>query len=100
MKNVILSADGDRVVYSVPDEVAENLEQCCIEFCDKWLWTSPDAEKYRVDGVVRYNEADFIEYLNKWIFPNQPSNYIDCLRSIDFADSLPDKYKNCPQFNF
>ena len=45
MKSIILSADGDRVVYSVPDVVAENLDQYCIEFCDKWLHTSPYAKK-------------------------------------------------------
>ena len=35
MKKVILSADGDSVIYSVPDEVADNLDKFCIEFCDK-----------------------------------------------------------------
>ena len=45
MKNVIISADGDRMVYSVPDIVADNLTEYCIEFCDKWLRTSPYAKK-------------------------------------------------------
>ena len=35
MKEVILSADGDSIVYSVPDEVANDLRKYCIEFCDK-----------------------------------------------------------------
>ena len=47
MKNVILSSEGDSIVYSVPDTVADNLRKYCIEFCDKWLWKSPNAEKYR-----------------------------------------------------
>ena len=47
MKNVILSSDGDSIVYSVPDTVADNLRKYCIAFCDKWLWKSPNAEKYR-----------------------------------------------------
>ncbi len=68
MKNVILSADGDRVVYSVPDDVADNLDRYCNQFCNEWLHTSPNAKKYRVEDVVCYNEADFIDYLNKWVY--------------------------------
>ena len=33
MKNVLLSADGDISVFSVPDEVADHLEKYCLEFC-------------------------------------------------------------------
>ena len=29
MKNVIISADGDRIVYSVPNIVADNLTEYC-----------------------------------------------------------------------
>jgi len=100
MKNVVLSADGDRIVYYVPDEVADNLEDYCMEFCTEWLRTSSQAKKYRIGGVVCYNEADFIDYLNKWIFPNQQSKFIENLGWIDFECALPDKYKDCPQFNF
>ena len=32
MKEVIISADGDSVVYLVPDAVANNLEDYCIIF--------------------------------------------------------------------
>lgn len=56
MKNVIISADGDRIVYSVPNIVADNLTEYCIEFCDKWLKTSPHAKKYRFNGGLCYNE--------------------------------------------
>ena len=48
MKKVILSADGDSIIYLVPDIVADNLEKYCIEFCDDWLWHSPQAAKYRM----------------------------------------------------
>lgn len=41
MKNIVLSADGDRVVYSVPDVVADRLEDYCMEFCCHWLPDSP-----------------------------------------------------------
>ena len=45
MKNVILSADGDYKVYSVPDKVSDDLEKYCLEF-EMWLYTSPEGEKY------------------------------------------------------
>ena len=59
MKEIILSADGDSVLYLVPDAVAENLEEYCLKFCSDWLWNSPEAEKYRVGNAVCYTEADF-----------------------------------------
>ena len=67
MKNVIISADGDRMVYSVPNIVADNLTEYCIEFCHRWLRTSSHAKKYRINGGLCYNERDFIEYLNRFI---------------------------------
>ena len=100
MKCVLLSADGDRMVYAVPDIVAENLEQYCMEFCTKWLWESPDAAKYRLNGVLCYHEGDFIEYLNRWVFPEEPSVLVENLGWIDFDQALPEKYRGCPEFNF
>ncbi len=44
IKEVILSADGDSIVYLVPDDVADNLEEYCLEFCSNWLRYSPDPE--------------------------------------------------------
>ena len=79
MKEVILCADGDSVVFSVPDIVADNLEAYCIEFCDDWIWNSPDAEKYRNGEYVCYTEKDFIEYLNQYVFPNEKSEMITSL---------------------
>ena len=100
LKNIVISADGDRMVYSVPDTVADNLCSYCLEFCSKWLPTSPHAKKYRIGGGFCYNEADFIEYLNKWVFPDKQSILIENLGWIDFDTPLPERYKNCPQFNF
>ena len=48
MKKVLLSADGEISLFSVPDEVAGDLEKYCMEFCCDWLHKSPDAAKYRV----------------------------------------------------
>lgn len=99
MRNVVLSADGERMVYAVPDEVAENLAEYCAEFCD-WLWKSPDAQKYRRGRGVCYTEEDFIEYLNTWRFPREPARLVKNLGWIDFDRPLPGQYAACPAFNF
>ena len=69
MKYVLLSADGEISVFSVPDKVANNLQKYCLEFCCNWLYQSPEAAKFRVqmgDTVgVCYDEKDFIDYLNQ-----------------------------------
>ncbi len=100
MKNVVLSADGDRKVYSVPDVVADHLEEYCNEFCCVWLRTSPDAEKYRKKQGLCYNEDDFIKYLNTYKFPEEPSVLVENLGWIDYDCLLPEKYRNYPDFNF
>ncbi len=54
MKEVILSADGDLTVYSVPDAVAEHLKKYCMEF-DYQLMYTPLGEKHKnKDGVYCY----------------------------------------------
>ena len=100
MKNIVISADGDRKVYSVPDVVADNLREYCIEFCANWLRNDPHAKKYRKGGMTCFDEDDFIEYLNTWIFPNQKSVLVKNLGWVDFDSQLPAPYTNCPQFNF
>ena len=55
MREVILGHDGDSIVYSVPDEVANNLRKYCMDFCGKWIWNDPNAKKYRIvdeDGEI------------------------------------------------
>ena len=100
MKNVILCADGDSKVYSVPDEVANDLQNYCLTFCTDWLYNSPDAEKYREGGAVCYNEEDFIEYLNKWKYPGQPSTLVENLGWIGHDCEIPEQYRECPRFDF
>ena len=99
MKKVILSADGDSVIYDVPDEVADNLKRFCIRFF-KWLRTSPNAGKYRTEKGYCYNEADFIEYLNKYIFPDQQSALVKNLGWTGLGENLPEEYQGYPYFNF
>ena len=100
MKNVILSADGDCKVFSVPDEVANNLNTYCLTFCGDWLHNSPDAEKYRTGEGVCFNEEDFIDYLNTWLFPDKPSVLVTNLGCIRWNWCIPFKYRRCPRFNF
>ena len=99
MKQVILSADYDKVIYLVPDEVANHLREYCIQFCNEWLWKAEEASKYRhiMDGevCVCYNEEDFIEYLNTYIFPDQPSTFV---KNLGF--DIPKQYQHLPYFNF
>lgn len=100
MKEIVLSADSDSIVYLVPDVVADNLSEYCIEFCDNWIWKSPDAKRFRTKLGVCYNEADFIEYLNQYIFPDQKSKFIKNLGWTSCGKNLPKKYKFHPYFNF
>lgn len=100
MKTVVLSADGERKVYAVPDVVADNLSAYCMEFCTKWLVSSPYAKKYRVRGGVCFNEDDFIEYLNAHVFPDQKSTLVKNLGWVDFDAKLPEPYCDYPAFNF
>lgn len=103
MKRILLSADSEISVFTVPDRVADNLEQYCLEFCSNWLHKSPDAEKYRVktgDTIgVCYNEKDFIDYLNQYICDEQ-SSLVTSLAEVYSGDKLPAEYAGLPYFNF
>ena len=102
MKNILLSADGIVKVYSVPDVVADNLSEYCIEFCDKWIRTSPNVEKFFVEkiGMISYDEDDFIDYLNTFLFPDEPSVLVEVLKPAYELNWRPEKYKDTPWFNF
>lgn len=51
-------------------------------------------------SIIRYDEKDFIIYLNKWIFPNMTSIFIETLEWIDSKKDIPERYKGCEWFNF
>lgn len=87
-------------MYLVPDVVADHLEEYCLEFCSNWLRYSPDAEKYRKNGILYYSESDFIDYLNAYIFPDCESTMLRNLGWTDLGENLPAEYKACPYFNF
>lgn len=103
MKNVLLSADSEISVYTVPDEVADNLAKYCLEFCGDWLHNSPEAARYRVKignttGVC-YTEKDFIDYLNNYVC-SERSTLIKTLDGVYDCDELPEEYAGLPYFNF
>ena len=101
MKEIILSADGESFLYSVPDHVADNLHEYCVEFCNVWLRPgNKDTEHLFLNNVACYNEHDFIEYLNKYIFPNQTSVLIKNLGWTNLGENLPKEYVKTPYFNF
>ena len=102
MKEIILSADGYAKLYLVPDEVADNLDRYCLEFQTKWIWHDPNGAKLLKESngmkYASFTEKDFIEYLNEWIFPDEPSVLVkefDC-----YPDELPKEYREYPKFNF
>lgn len=103
MKYVLLSADGEISVFSVPDKVANNLQKYCLEFCCNWLYQSPEAAKFRVqmgDTVgVCYDEKDFIDYLNQYICDEQ-STLIATLTDVYGEENLPKEYIGLPYFDF
>ena len=100
MKEIIISSDGDSMVYLVPDEVADNLRDHCIFFCDKWMKTSPNDRKYKINGVWCFSEKDFIDYLNNVAFPDKKSVFVRNLGWTDLVNNLPKEYRNHPYFNF
>lgn len=85
MTNVLLSADGDVKVYAVPDAVARNLESICLEFSS---------------GGGCFDEADFIEWLNKYRYPYEKAVYVENLGWIQDETEIPSKYRECQWFNF
>ena len=97
MKSVILSADGDRVLYSVPDAVGENLDRFCMEFV-YWMQRTPAGKKYWVGRGWMYDQEDFIDWLNEVRFPEEASRKLAVLG--DWNSELPEEYSSIPYFNF
>lgn len=103
MKNIILSADSEYMVYSVPDEVADEPEKYIDDFYN-WMKISPNAAHLRKNnGEYEYycfTERDFIEYLNKWVFPEEPSVLVANIGWIQNKKQIPEKYRKCKEYNF
>ena len=85
MKNVILSADGELKVYSVPDKIERELEEICMEFS-------------REGGC--FDEEDFVDWLNRYKYPYQKSEFVENIGFINAEKDIPAKYRDCKWFNF
>ena len=101
MKEVILSHDSERMLYLVPDEVAEQLDQYCWDFAANWVWRGPEHKRFRKefgDGLVgvMFGAPDFIDYLNRYLFAEQRSMLVKRLGCYE----LPEEYKEYPHYNF
>ncbi len=103
MTEVILSHDSEAVIYSVPAKVAADLDKYCWDFAANWVWHGPENSRFLRSfggdqlGAV-FGAADFIEYLNKWAFPDYESKAVRSLGC--YACELPDEYKDYPKYNF
>lgn len=102
MAEIILSADDKAKIYSVPAEIAYDLQKYCLEFASDWIWHGPESAKYLKrfgnQYVACYNADDFIVYLNQWVYPECPSSLV---KELDYYDyELPEEYRKYPKFNF
>ncbi len=103
MKEVILSHDSEAILYLVPDVVADNLGQYCLDFAANWIWNGPEKCRFLKDfgngqPVAMFGAPDFIDYLNNYAFPAQRSEAVKGLGCYDYE--LPDEYKDYPRYNF
>ena len=115
MKKVLLGETYSCNVYSVPNEVADNLREHCERYC-MWLSKSPEAKSTRKKWRSPSDDG-FIEYLNKFAFPQYESKLVkelegkcSYIRLCDMPDNsfrdkymantnLPDQYRNNPEYN-
>ena len=50
--------------------------------------------------MSKINEKDFIDYLNRWVFPEYESRLVEDIGWIRSLEEIPPKYRGCPDFNF
>lgn len=103
MKEIILSHDSEAMLYLVPAEVAANLEEYCWDFAANWVWHGPENGKFLRSfgegqlGAV-FGAPDFIDYLNRWAFPEVESRLVKGLGCYDYE--LPEEFRDYPRYNF
>lgn len=103
MAQVILSHDSEAMLYCVPAEVAADLGKYCWDFAAHWVWHGPENGKFlqkMPNGQygAMFGAPDFIDYLNRWLFPQQPSSLIRSLGCYDYE--IPEEYRSIPKYNF
>ncbi len=109
MKHILLSADSKPSVYLVPDIVADNLRDYCLEFLSA-LYNFENNREFEIvddehvdsysETTVVYDETGFIYWLNHIKFPNEPSIFVETLEWEAFDGIMPEIYKLSPWFNF
>ncbi len=108
MKKVLLGGVYSCNVYLVPNEVADNLDDYCMEYCEWLRGTSPEAERLRKKYPPFPGDERFVKvYLNKVKFPQYESKLVEELEIvggciIDYSmpnPNLPDRYRNNPEYN-
>jgi len=103
MAEVILSHDSEATVYLVPAEVAANLGEYCWDFAANWVWHGPENGKFLRNcgkeqlGAI-FGAPDFIDYLNRWAFPEYESKRVKGLGCYGYE--LPEEYWHYPHYNF
>ena len=101
MKNIVLTTDGPYYfIYNVPDEIANNLLQYCLDF-EKWFHYEPRFDYKRRNGYDPMDEL--INYLvtevnADWKDQIEFVEVLDC-RTCEDEEELS-KYENNPTFVF
>ena len=97
-KHVILSADGELSVYRVPDAVARSF----FELCDTFHRNAKKLQIHPrdINGVVLFDETDFIEYLNEKVCREEKCVFVEKIGWDYDKKHWPEKYRNCPYYNF
>ena len=85
------------LAYAVKFAVHGNSQR--LKAFSRWV-TSPNAVKYKLKGGFCFNEADFIDYLNEYIFPDEKSTFVKSLGWTDLGRDIPEEYQGLPYFNF
>ena len=103
MKEVILSHDSEAMLCLVPAEVADNLDVYCLDFGFSWVWHGPENGRYlkwvNEDLVgAMFGVSEFIDYLNRWAFPDFQSKIVKGLGCYDYE--IPAEYQKLPRHNF
>lgn len=99
MKKVILGDEYNASIYFVPDEIADNLEKYCCDFCDKWIYLGPEAQKFKASDGVCYSYKDFISYLNNYVCEREKAFEVEKIGNYNIKKS-PKEYTYYPCFFF
>lgn len=92
MKHAVLSADGGRAVYLVPDKAADNPLGFCLDF----VTTGCNSARGRRNTAP----AAVTAAAGRPSSNASPPRFAGSLGRVDSGVPLPGKYRDCPEFNF